>query len=82
MPEIATQILIDMSDPRSQWYSHMRHESVPADHLFGRRLETLTLAVLSQLRACGNWHRVWREWGYGDAPVTDLGRQEAEFYDA
>lgn len=79
-PEIATQVLIDMSDPRSQWYSHMRHESVPADHLFGRRLETLTLAVLSQLRACGNWHRVWREWGYGDAPVTELGRQEAEFY--
>jgi predicted unusual protein kinase regulating ubiquinone biosynthesis (AarF/ABC1/UbiB family) len=80
VPEVATQVLIDMSDPRSQWYSHMRHESVPADHLFGRRLETLTLAVLSQLRAENNWHRVWREWGYGDAPVTELGRQEAEFY--
>ena len=23
-----------------------------------------------------------REWGYGDAPQTDLGRQEAEFYGA
>jgi hypothetical protein len=73
-------VLIDMSDPRSRWYSQMRHESVPADHLFGRRLETLTLAVLSQLRASVNWHRVAREWLYGDAPVTELGRQEAEFY--
>jgi len=79
-PEIATQVLIDMSDPRSRWYSHMRRESVPADHLFGRRLETLTLAVLSQLRASNNWHRIAREWLYGDPPVTELGRQEAAFY--
>jgi hypothetical protein len=75
-------VLIDMSDPRSQWYSHMRRESVPADHLFGRRLETLTLAVLSQLRACNNWHQIWREWGYDDAPQTELGKEEAEFYAA
>jgi hypothetical protein len=81
-PEIATQVLIDMSDPRSQWYSNMRHESVPADHLFGRRLEALTLAVLSQLRATANWHRISREWVYGDEPATELGRQEAEFYGA
>jgi hypothetical protein len=79
-PAIATQVMIDMSDPRSQWYGQMRHESVPADHLFGRRLETLTLAVLSQLGACNNWHRIAREWVYGDPPVTELGRQEAEFY--
>jgi hypothetical protein len=79
-PAIATQVMIDMSDPRSQWYGQMRHESVPADHLFGRRLETLTLAVLSQLGAKANWHRIAREWVYGEPPVTELGRQEAEFY--
>jgi predicted unusual protein kinase regulating ubiquinone biosynthesis (AarF/ABC1/UbiB family) len=79
-PAIATQVMIDMSDPRSQWYGQMRHESVPADHLFGRRLETLTLAVLSQLGAKANWHRIAREWVYGDPPVTELGRQEAAFY--
>ncbi|HEV2811661.1 MAG TPA: AarF/ABC1/UbiB kinase family protein, partial [Solirubrobacteraceae bacterium] len=79
-PAVATQVMIDMSDPRSQWYGQMRHESVPADHVFGRRLETLTLAVLSQLGARNNWHRIAREWVYGDDPVTELGRQEAEFY--
>src|SRR5215213_10108427 len=46
-PEIATQVMIDMSDPRSSHFGQMRHETLPADHLFGRRVEMLTLAVLS-----------------------------------
>jgi predicted unusual protein kinase regulating ubiquinone biosynthesis (AarF/ABC1/UbiB family) len=79
-PELATQVLIDMSDPRSEYFGQLRHESAPPDHIFGRRMEVLTLAVLSQLRAHGNFHRIAREWYYGDAPVTELGRQEAEFY--
>jgi predicted unusual protein kinase regulating ubiquinone biosynthesis (AarF/ABC1/UbiB family) len=79
-PEIATQVVIDMSDPRSRHFEQMRHENLPAEHLFGRRLETLTLAVLGQLRATGNWHRIMREWAYDDPPATDLGRQEAEFF--
>jgi len=81
-PEIATEIMIEMSDPRSSHFSKMRHETLPPDHLFGRRLEMLTLAVMGQLRATGNWHRIAREWIYGDPPVTELGRQEAEFYAA
>jgi hypothetical protein len=79
-PEIATEIMIEMSDPRSSHFSKMRHETLPPDHLFGRRLEMLTLAVMSQLRARGNWHRIAREWIYGDPPVTELGRLEAAFY--
>jgi hypothetical protein len=79
-PEIATEVMIEMSDPRSSHFGQMRHETLPADHLFGRRVELLTLAVLSQLEARGNFHRVAREWMYDDDPVTDLGRAEAEFY--
>ena len=33
-----------------------------------------------QLNPTNNWHRIAREWIYGDEPVTELGRQEAEFY--
>ena len=80
IPEIATQVMIEMSDPRSSHFGQMRHETLPADHLFGRRVEMLTLAVLVQLRAHGNLHRIAREWMYGDEPVTELGRQEADFY--
>ncbi|MBV8430528.1 MAG: AarF/ABC1/UbiB kinase family protein [Solirubrobacterales bacterium] len=79
-PEYATQVLIDMSDPRSQYFGQLRHEKAPPDHIFGRRMEVLTLAVLSQLRARNNFHRIAREWWYGDEPATELGRQEAEFY--
>jgi len=79
-PELATQVLIDMSDPRSAYFGQMRHESAPPDHIFGRRMEVLTLAVIAQLQARGNFHRIAREWFYGDSPATELGRQEAEFY--
>jgi len=79
-PELATQVLIDMSDPRSEYFGQLRHESAPPDHIFGRRMEVLTLAVISQLHARGNFHQIAREWYYGDPPVTELGQQEAAFY--
>jgi predicted unusual protein kinase regulating ubiquinone biosynthesis (AarF/ABC1/UbiB family) len=79
-PEIATEVLIESSDPRSSHFRSMRHQDMRPEHLFGRRMEMLTLAVLSQLRASANWHRIAREWMYGDEPVTELGRQEADFY--
>jgi hypothetical protein len=50
------------------------------EHLFGRRMEMLTLAVLGQLRASANWHRIAREWMYDEDPVTELGREEGAFY--
>jgi predicted unusual protein kinase regulating ubiquinone biosynthesis (AarF/ABC1/UbiB family) len=79
-PEIATKVMIESSDPRSTHFREMRHQDMRPEHLFGRRMEMLTLAVLSQLRARANWHRIAREWIYGEEPVTELGRQEAEFY--
>ena len=79
-PEYATQVLIDMSDPRSEYFGQLRHESAPPDHIFGRRMEVLTLAVLAQLHARGNFHRIAREWFYGDPPATELGREEAAFF--
>jgi predicted unusual protein kinase regulating ubiquinone biosynthesis (AarF/ABC1/UbiB family) len=79
-PEIATHVMIESSDPRSSHFREMRHQDMRPEHLFGRRMEMLTLAVLSQLRARANWHRIAREWMYGDEPVTELGKQEAEFY--
>jgi predicted unusual protein kinase regulating ubiquinone biosynthesis (AarF/ABC1/UbiB family) len=79
-PEIATEVMIESSDPRSSHFREMRHQTMQPEHLIGRRTEMLTLAVLSQLRASANWHRVAREWMYGDAAVTELGREEEEFY--
>jgi len=79
-PEIATEVMIQMSDPRSRHFGKMRHETLPADHIFGRRVEMLTLAVLGQLRATNNWHRIAREWLFGDPPSTELGVLEEPFH--
>jgi predicted unusual protein kinase regulating ubiquinone biosynthesis (AarF/ABC1/UbiB family) len=79
-PQIATQVMIESSDPRSSYFREMRHQDMRPEHLFGRRMEMLTLAVLSQLRARANWHSIAREWMYGEEPLTELGREEAAFY--
>jgi predicted unusual protein kinase regulating ubiquinone biosynthesis (AarF/ABC1/UbiB family) len=70
------------SDPRSEYYSLMRKESVPAEELMGRRMETGVLAVLAQLGAKRNWHRIMREWVYADEPATELGEQEWEYFES
>jgi predicted unusual protein kinase regulating ubiquinone biosynthesis (AarF/ABC1/UbiB family) len=77
--EIAARALLEAGDPRSSHFEAVRHQDIKPDHVIGRRLEMLTLAVLGQLGARNNWHRIAREWMYRDAPVTELGRQEAEF---
>jgi len=76
-PEIASDIVLGVSTPMGEHFARMRHESMPPEYLFGRRLEHLTLAVLGQLEAHANWHRIAREWVYGAEPVTELGKAEA-----
>jgi predicted unusual protein kinase regulating ubiquinone biosynthesis (AarF/ABC1/UbiB family) len=75
------KVIESTSDPRSEYYDLMRRESVPADELMGRRMETGVLAVLAQLRAKRNWHRIMREWVYGDPPCTELGEAEWAYFE-
>jgi predicted unusual protein kinase regulating ubiquinone biosynthesis (AarF/ABC1/UbiB family) len=75
------KVIESTSDPRSEYYDLMRRESVPADELMGRRMETGVLAVLAQLRARRNWHRIMREWVYGDPPSTELGEAEWAYFE-
>jgi predicted unusual protein kinase regulating ubiquinone biosynthesis (AarF/ABC1/UbiB family) len=75
-PGLATQAFISSVDPRSRHFRKLRWQHLPPDHLFARRAELYTFGLLGQLRARGNWHRVAREWLYGDTPVTELGRAE------
>ena len=62
-------VIAAISDPRSDFYALMRRENVPANELMGRRMEIGVLAVLGQLRARRNWHRIAREWWFGDEPL-------------
>jgi len=78
--EYVMGVIAAISDPRSDFYALMRRENVPANELMGRRMEVGVLAVLGQLRAKQNWHRIAREWWFGDPPETELGRLEHDFW--
>jgi predicted unusual protein kinase regulating ubiquinone biosynthesis (AarF/ABC1/UbiB family) len=79
--EYVMGVIAAISDPRSDFYALMRRENVPANELMGRRMEIGVLAVLGQLGARRNWHRIAREWWFGDPPETELGRLEREFWE-
>src|SRR6478752_6441917 len=80
-PKRVMKIIESTNDPRSEYYDLMRRESIPAEELMGRRMEIGVVAVLGQLRAKRNWHRIFREWVYADAPSTELGQQEWEYFE-
>ena len=73
-------VMIDLGDPRSEFWSLMRRETMPAQALLARRMEVLTLGVLGQLRATANWHRIAAEWLFEAQPATELGRAEAAYF--
>ena len=60
----------------------MKNETVPADSLFSNRMQGMTLAVVGQLNATANWHRVMSEWIYGGVPSSPLGLAEHHFFGA
>jgi predicted unusual protein kinase regulating ubiquinone biosynthesis (AarF/ABC1/UbiB family) len=57
-----------------------RNMQLPTEELWLRRVGVGVLAVLGQLRATANWHRVARELAFGDPPATELGRLEQPFW--
>jgi predicted unusual protein kinase regulating ubiquinone biosynthesis (AarF/ABC1/UbiB family) len=77
--EMATAALIESVMPQSAYFKALRHQHLPSEHVLARRLELLTQALLGQLRARANWHRIAREWLYSEPPVTELGIAEAAF---
>jgi predicted unusual protein kinase regulating ubiquinone biosynthesis (AarF/ABC1/UbiB family) len=70
------------SDPRSEFFTLMRRENIPANEMMGRRMETGVLAVLGQLQATRNWNRIGREWWFADEPATELGRDEWAYFES
>jgi predicted unusual protein kinase regulating ubiquinone biosynthesis (AarF/ABC1/UbiB family) len=79
-PKRVMKMIEVTSDPRSDFFDLVRKESLPADELMGRRMETGLLAVLAQLRSTANWHRIMREWVYADEPSTVLGAAEWRYF--
>jgi predicted unusual protein kinase regulating ubiquinone biosynthesis (AarF/ABC1/UbiB family) len=78
--ELVAQVMVDFGDPRSRHWPLMKRETMPPQSMLARRMEALTLAVLGQLEATANWHRIAREWLFGDPASTELGAAEEPFH--
>jgi hypothetical protein len=83
-PEYVARVIAQVMDPK--FISHgirvARDLKVPAEEVWYRRVEIGVFAVLGQLRAGGNWHRIARETIYGDAPATPLGEAARAYFDS
>jgi predicted unusual protein kinase regulating ubiquinone biosynthesis (AarF/ABC1/UbiB family) len=78
--ETAGQILIDFGDPRSRHWNLMRRGTAPPETMLGARMQAMTLGVLGQLGCTANWHRIAREWLFGEPPSTPLGEEETDYF--
>ncbi|MBF6214752.1 AarF/ABC1/UbiB kinase family protein [Nocardia puris] len=78
-PEVATSAILLAVDPRAAEFRNMRHQLLPPEHVFSRRVDLWTFAALGQLGTTNNWHRLAREWLYDEPPATEIGRAVARW---
>jgi hypothetical protein len=81
-PEYVARIIAQVMDPKfiSQGIRVARDLKVPPEEVWFRRVEVGVFAVLGQLRATGNWHRVAGETLFGYDPATPLGEAAREYF--
>jgi predicted unusual protein kinase regulating ubiquinone biosynthesis (AarF/ABC1/UbiB family) len=82
-PDYVAAVIAALIDPRALEGSLrlVRQLKVPPEEIWLRRVETSVLAVLGQLRAERNWHRIVLE-TLGEPPATELGKLDAAFWQA
>jgi predicted unusual protein kinase regulating ubiquinone biosynthesis (AarF/ABC1/UbiB family) len=80
-PDYVAGVVAALIDPRAfdGAMRLTRQVKVPPEEIWLRRVETSVLAVLGQLGAKRNWHRIMLE-PMGGEPATELGREELEFW--
>jgi predicted unusual protein kinase regulating ubiquinone biosynthesis (AarF/ABC1/UbiB family) len=81
-PDYVAGVVAALLDPRALEGSFRlaRQIKVPPEEIWLRRMETSVLAVLGQLHAKRNWHRILLELDFDQSPATELGRAETEFW--
>jgi predicted unusual protein kinase regulating ubiquinone biosynthesis (AarF/ABC1/UbiB family) len=78
--KLVESILAAQSDPRAGYFDVIRKARLPAEDVMFRRLEIGLVAILGQLRATNNWHRIAREILYEGEPSGALGEADWEFW--
>jgi predicted unusual protein kinase regulating ubiquinone biosynthesis (AarF/ABC1/UbiB family) len=79
-PRVASEAILQSIAPPTGDSTGMRGQNLPVEWSLMIRTTVSAMALLGQLRASANWHRIAREWVYRDAPQTELGQLEADFF--
>lgn len=59
--------------PRGQFEGLQKRLNMPRHFVFVNRIQWGVMSILATLGASGNWHRIHREYLYGEAPSTEVG---------
>jgi hypothetical protein len=79
-PRVASQAILQSLAPRTDYKDSMVGQDLPVEWALMVRTGLSSMALLGQLRATANWHRIAREWIYGEPTETELGQLEADFF--
>jgi hypothetical protein len=79
-PRVASEAILQSLAPATDYREEMRGQDLPVEWALLVRTVVSAMALLGQLTATANWHRIAREWVYGDPPATELGQLEADFF--
>lgn len=78
-PRTTSELILQNLSFTTRYADALRGQRLPTEWSLTARTTLATLALLGQMHASANWHRIAREWIYGEAPTTDLGIIEAAF---
>jgi predicted unusual protein kinase regulating ubiquinone biosynthesis (AarF/ABC1/UbiB family) len=73
--EYNAQSLKMVFSPEGRFAGLTKQVNMPPDFAFVNRIQWGIWSMLAKLGATGNWYRIHREYLYGDAPSTEIGRR-------
>lgn len=59
--------------PEGKFAGLTKKTNIPPDFVFVNRIQWGVYSIMAELGASANWHRIQREYLYGDAPSTPMG---------
>lgn len=63
--------------PKGQFEGLQKKLNMPRDFVFVNRIQWGVMSILAKLDATGNWHKIHREYMFGDSPSTAMGEEIA-----
>ncbi len=75
--EYAADCLARLFDPAAETAHVQRRLTMPGELVLLQRINLGLNSILASLGATANWHRISREYWFGDPPSTPLGRMAA-----